>query len=55
MVAGDHDRADSGGVTLFHCRLRFGARRVDHPDEADEDELAFDVSSVTQERLRAIA
>ena len=52
MVAGDHHRADPclpAGVDRL-CHLL--ARRIDHPDRAQEDELPFDVRFLILRHLR---
>ena len=41
MVTGDHDGPDTGGLALGHGRLNLGSRRVDHTDQADEDQVAL--------------
>ena len=39
MVAGDHHRLDPGAGAGANRGLRLGARRVDHPDEAEQRHL----------------
>jgi hypothetical protein len=42
MVAGDHHRADAGGLASGDRRLHLGPRRVDDAGEADKGEAIFD-------------
>jgi hypothetical protein len=43
MIARDHDWPDAGALGARHCRLRFGARRVDHADQPQEHEILLDL------------
>ena len=42
VVAGDHQHAHAGGVRVGDRGARLRPRRVDHADQAEEDELALD-------------
>jgi hypothetical protein len=39
MVAGDHDRSDASAFRARHRLRCFLARRIDHADETEEDEI----------------
>ena len=42
VVAGDHDGADMRALGDRDGRLRLGARRVDHADDAEQHEVVLD-------------
>jgi hypothetical protein len=42
VIAGDHERTDSGTSRFCNGCSRFGPRWVDHPDQAGEHEVVFD-------------
>ncbi len=42
-VAGDHHRADSRMARMFERGFHFGARRVDHAHQTDEDQILFQI------------
>jgi hypothetical protein len=42
VIARDHDRTDAGSPGAGDGRLGFRARRVDHADQPEEDEVMFD-------------
>ena len=48
VVAGDHDRADAGGDAAGDRGAHLGARRVDHPVEAEKDQVAVPHCSVSR-------
>ncbi len=53
MITRDHDRADAGALGQRDSVLRFVARRVDHSDQPEEDEIVLDalVNLVAPERV----
>ena len=46
MIAGNHNRTDSGSAALFDGRQHLGAHRVDHPGETEETELLLQLSGL---------
>src|SRR5690606_28807731 len=51
--AGDHERTDAGILRARNGLRGFGARRIDHADETEEDQVLFDrlVDSLRTERI----
>ena len=53
MIASDHLHSDAGGVTLCNGLNRFGARRVDQTNQADQRQMSVQVSDVQAGDLTA--
>ena len=54
MVAGDHDRSHASGARRLDRHCGFGARRVDHADDAEKHHLLFVLlaQTVLERRVR---
>ena len=52
IIAGDHDGADAGLARLLQGRVDLRAGRVDHPHQADEDQVFFHLLAVAPARAR---
>ena len=50
VVAGDHDRADSGAAAFFNSRLYFRTDRVDHAAHADPDQILLKLKGFVRGR-----
>ncbi len=42
VIAGDHHRRDAGRLAEADRRARLGARRIEHADQPEERQVAFD-------------
>src|SRR5690606_31037850 len=53
MIAGDHERTDAGGLRTRNGLCGLGARRIDHADEPEKDQVLLDrlVDSLRTERI----